>query len=662
MLYLKNKSGYLATTLFCISICFNLFSQDFLPKLDMVKSLQRDTDNYYFKEIWILSRDINSDDPSGFLTRAKDKAELGYYKEALKDVDKAISLDSAISQSYSLKGFILMKSGAVEAALSAFNKAIMLNDTNIYNYLFSASIHTMLGRIREADSLYRKTLSLDEKFTDGYFGLGNLYFIQGEYKEAETQFNKVLKLDPNFASAYFNIAIIHITNDPDKAIRNLKRAVDVSPGFAQAYFMLGYLEMRQNRLNLTLKDWNKAIALDSLNGLYRIAMGYLKFRNEDYQGGFAEIKKILNKPELKNYVEDFEKSYNDMILSDFLSQSIIFNRYSARLNEEEKKDLMEALGLFSLQKFYLSENIYQKQLKKTSTPGLVHFLRGYNFEYCQQPDLSLNSYISSTREAVFPEEAYLRQGILYNLKGGYKEAIHSLERFIEINDSSKAAYFSLGNSYIGISKYDSAIINFSKILTIDSTETDAYVSRAFCYMKSELYKEAISDYLQITRKRKLDIESMCLLAECKYSSGDTTGAYNLLNKTDKEFHYLSESGFYIRGKINLWHMNYDSAIIDFTEVIKYKSHHEDVFTLRGLAFYCKAEYENSKKDLTEAIRLNEEDLIAFYTLGLVNIKLNKLDEAYSDLKRAESLGHPLARRTLFTYLKDFRPSLPASPK
>jgi tetratricopeptide (TPR) repeat protein len=656
MPHFKLKLICLSFVLYGLAISNNVLSQDFLPKLDMIKSLQRDSDNYYFKEIWILSKDVNSDDPAGFLTRARDKVESGYYREALKDVNKAISLDSAISQSYSLKGFILTKCGSADSALSNFNKAITLNDTNLYNYLYSAGINAMMGRIREADSLYRKTISMDEKFTNGYFGLGNLYFLKGEYEQAESQFNKVLKLDPGFSSAYFNIAIIHMFNDPDKAIRNLKRAVDVSPNFAQAYFILGYLEMNHGRPNLTLKDWNKAIELDSLNGLYRIAMGLLKFRNEDYEEGYNEIKKILNKPELKRYVEDFEKSYNERIISDFLSQALIFNRYSDRLNDEEKKELIKAMGLFSLQKFNLSENIYQKQLKKTSSPGLVHYLRGYNFEYCQQPDLSLNSYISATNEIIFPEEAYLRQGILYNLKGKYPEAVHSLKRFIETNDSSKAAYFSLGNSYIGLLKYDSAIINFSKILKLDSTETDAYVSRAFCHKKLEMYHDAIIDYLKITKKRKTDIESICLLAECKYSSGDTTGALDVLNSADKEFHILSESGYYIRGTINLYHMKYDSAIVDFSEVIRYKVHHDDVLTLRGLAYYCKEDYENAKKDLTEAIRLNESDLIAFYTLGLVNIKLNKLNEAYVALKRAESLGHPLARRTLIIYLKDFSPT------
>ncbi len=127
-----------------------------------------------------------------------------------------------------------------------------------------------------------------------------------------------------------------------------------------------------------------------------------------------------------------------------------------------------------------------------------------------------------------------------------------------------------------------------------------------------------------------------------------------LTRPSWRFQSLDENGFYIRGSINLWQKQYDSAIVNFTEVTKFQNHHNDVLTLRGLAYFLKGEYQLAKVDLISSIDLNEKDMTAIFTLGIVNLRLNEKDEAYKNLKKAEALGHPLAKSTLMRYLKDYR--------
>ncbi len=109
---MKLSRVFILSTL-SLLVTLNSFAQDFLPGINQIGIIQSDTNNYYFKEIWIHSKDINRDDPSGFLRRASDKVELGYNKEALEDVRKAIAIDSTISHSYTLMGLILLRSDSV---------------------------------------------------------------------------------------------------------------------------------------------------------------------------------------------------------------------------------------------------------------------------------------------------------------------------------------------------------------------------------------------------------------------------------------------------------------------------------------------------------------------------------------------------------------------
>jgi tetratricopeptide (TPR) repeat protein len=631
-----------------------IFSQDFIPRLSLSKSIQQDSDNFYFNAIWIQSKDINSNDASGFLRRAAEKTDLGYYKEAIMDVNSAISIDSTFSRAYSMRGFIRLKTDSVGASISDFKKAIILNDSDLFNYQYYAEACLRTGNLDKADSLYSKAISIDDKSVEAHFGLANVMFLKDDYKKAEDQYKRVLKINPAFPQACFNMAIMYMRSDHDKAMRYFNKTLDISPGFAPAYFFKGYLDIMQLKLNQAEKNWSRAIELDSLNALYRISNGFLKISLGNYTEGFEEIRKLTAISKLKNYLDDFEKSTMSKRNDDFLAQAIVLNHYYDRLKKEEREELIRAMCMFAMGRFNDAEQIYQKQLAAAAFPGLVWYLRGFNFEYFQQPDLSLNSYQKASVQSDFPKEVYLRQGIINIVKENYRSAITSLKKYIESEDSSKSAYVSLGNAYMSMSDFDSAVVCFDKALTLDVTSRDVRLGRAFCFKHLKRYKEAIADYEQIPATDLDDVEPKCIEAECYYASGDTTGAFELLNKTLWRFRALTDDGFYLRGTINLWHMQFDSAVFDFNNVIRH-GNHQDIFTLRGLAYYCTGHFSEAKSDFTQALIINRDDLTALYTLGMVNLKLNEPADAYAHLIQAESLGHPLARRSRLLYLKDYKP-------
>jgi tetratricopeptide (TPR) repeat protein len=647
---------WLITLLFTgLLLSRDIFSQDFLPKLDQFKSLQRDSNNLYFKEIWIKSKDINFNDPAGFIKRAASKIELGYFKEALSDVNKSIEIDSTISQSYSIRGFIMLKYDSLYSALSNFSKAISLRDSSLYNYFYSAEVYMIMGKFREADSLYKISIKLDSKFIEAYFGLANLCFLKGDLKQAEIQYKKVININPDFSGAYFNLAMIYSITDPGKAIRNLDKSIEINQSFAHAYYYRGYLRLFQNKTSTTLKDWNKAIEIDPANNLYHVSKAFLNIYKNNFQEGFDELLLMIETSKTQNFVSDFEESPRAQLINDFISQIATYSKYVQQIGSLKKETLVKAMCFFCLGKHDRAEDIYKDLSVTSDFSGLVHYLRGFNLEYLRKPDLSLNSYNSATKERSFPNEVFLRQGnIYYDLKR-YTEAIQSLNIYIKNNDSTKRAYRIRAHSYCQISEFASAINDYNNFLKIDSTELDIYFDRAFCFKELEKYQDAIKDYSHIIKYKENDLESIGFIAECKYLTGDTIGAYNLLNDTYRKFHYLKLEGYFLRGTINLFNKNYDSAIVDFDHIIEYNIQHIEALTSRGLAYYYKEEYEKAKNDLTSALNIDNTDIVALYARGLVYIKMNKLDKAFSDLEKADTLGHPLAKRVLQIYLKDYKP-------
>jgi hypothetical protein len=91
--FLPMKYPIKAALIFCLFLILpglgNLVSaQNFLPTFSRINPIQQDTNNFYFNEIWLQSKDVNQDYAFGYTKRAFEKIHLVYLKEALADIDQ----------------------------------------------------------------------------------------------------------------------------------------------------------------------------------------------------------------------------------------------------------------------------------------------------------------------------------------------------------------------------------------------------------------------------------------------------------------------------------------------------------------------------------------------------------------------------------------------
>ena len=116
------------------------------------------------------------------------------YKEALINIDKAIALDSAVSDYYLNRGVI---------------KEL------VYNDLSSALID------------YEKAIELDDKNAVAYYNIGCILSDVGNDQAALEFFEKAIEIYPNYYPAYFNYACSQFkVKNYDEALKNFKIAAD----------------------------------------------------------------------------------------------------------------------------------------------------------------------------------------------------------------------------------------------------------------------------------------------------------------------------------------------------------------------------------------------------------------------------------------------------
>jgi tetratricopeptide (TPR) repeat protein len=108
-------------------------------------------------ELLELNLDIDLLNSKSFLL-----AKLGQYKEALKDIDKALELNSEFFETLKNKGYLLYKSGKPEYALKCFQQAIQINPKYIAAYYYKGQTHEDLKQYNEALECYDKVLELNQ--------------------------------------------------------------------------------------------------------------------------------------------------------------------------------------------------------------------------------------------------------------------------------------------------------------------------------------------------------------------------------------------------------------------------------------------------------------------------------------------------------------------
>lgn len=122
---------------------------------------------------------------------------------------------------------------------------------------------------------------------------------EGKFDEALHSLSRAVGLKPDDALSYFSLAIVyHNMNELVSAYDNYSKAIEFNPEMVDAYFNRAQTIMQGEnpsdiKLNMALKDFQKAGELDSkfIDAFYYSALVQKKLG--DYQGALENLEKVL---------------------------------------------------------------------------------------------------------------------------------------------------------------------------------------------------------------------------------------------------------------------------------------------------------------------------------------------------------------------------------
>jgi len=237
-------------------------------------------------------------------------------------------------------------------------------------------------------------------------------------------------------------------------------------------------------------------------------------------------------------------------------------------------------------------------------------------------------------------------------------------------------YYEIGNKYLDEGNNKVAIENYSKSIILSSSEKNVFFNRGVARGNIKEYKEASLDFIEVVKLDSTDFVAYAYLGYTQYKLGDYIRCIENCNRAIKlnpsyglSYSYkgvallrssydaqralkLCDSSLmykntwreniwchYNRGIVKEYIKDFNGAISDFTESIKYDT---SFFHPGYLArIDCQKElgnYQEAINDYSKIIEHFPNVYLGYMERGIVEIEIKDKDRACEDLKKAEQLG------------------------
>ncbi len=213
-----------------------------------------------------LTRAINQSSPaSAYAKRAKIYLETGRSKEALADIDEAISRNNTEGSYFLIRAQVLRALKLPQKALDNAQRAEILGADTPELYTLLADVWQQQNQFAKARLYLAKALQMAPYDGEAYFVNGMITAKQGDTTQALSLYQQSLKLKPRYLETYNQLAAIYRSlGDLGSALSYNEQAIRYFPNDPRLTFGQGMIYQAGGRLDSALTFYQQTVRLDPL--------------------------------------------------------------------------------------------------------------------------------------------------------------------------------------------------------------------------------------------------------------------------------------------------------------------------------------------------------------------------------------------------------------
>jgi spermidine synthase len=221
---------------------------------------------------------------------------MGKTREEINSLQKIISLDPDIFDTYMELGTILGAQGRFDEAFAQFSEALRLKpaDPEVYNNI--GNVMTVQGKADEAIGYYSKALELSPDFVEAHNNIAKVLKSQGKIEDAIHHYSKALLIDPDHAQTYEDLGRVFAEQGRlGDALAQFGKALEIEPDNADLHNHAGLIQGQQGQMRVAADHFMEALRIDPKHFLAHKNLGVTLLRQgkiEEAAGHYLKAAEI----------------------------------------------------------------------------------------------------------------------------------------------------------------------------------------------------------------------------------------------------------------------------------------------------------------------------------------------------------------------------------
>jgi tetratricopeptide (TPR) repeat protein len=196
-----------------------------------------------------------------------------------------------------LLGYILFREKKARESLSEYTAGAKFRRPRTEELKIVASDYVLLDDFVDADKWFTEVVSETPDDANAHYLLGRTKFNENDYRGAIASFERALALHPKNVEAENNIGLAwRELNDLDKAKAAFEAAIEwqgATPTDAQPFLNLGKLLAAQHQPDKALENLNRALDLAPNNPTIHEELSHVYIAQQDLPRAEAELEKAI---------------------------------------------------------------------------------------------------------------------------------------------------------------------------------------------------------------------------------------------------------------------------------------------------------------------------------------------------------------------------------
>ncbi|MBZ0273047.1 tetratricopeptide repeat protein [bacterium] len=276
-------------------------------------------------------------DEDYYFLLGKASSATGKVEEAIKHLDKALSIDPKYAEAlghkavvmlqlgkpkdaeriageaiatapsgelYYARGAIYMALGRYDDAIRDLDSAIGYEPENSEYHIARGEVRLRIGRGEAAEKDYARAIELDSENAKAYLGRGGLALVRNDLASARIDLDHCVRLAPNFSSCYLRRGkMFQMRGETDRGLADYAKATELAPDSSEAWFERAMAELELGRANDAEKSARKIAAVEPGPRAQKVLGMVLSAQNREAEALLAFDEAI------KHDDKDFETWY-----------------------------------------------------------------------------------------------------------------------------------------------------------------------------------------------------------------------------------------------------------------------------------------------------------------------------------------------------------------